>query len=268
LYAKILGVTAPWKVVDVELREEEEEVEVFLEHGGKSLACPECGSSCPRYDHRRRSFRHLDTCQLKTMLTAEVPRVECDEHGVRQIAIPWAEPGSRFTAVFEAVAIDWLQEASIKAVARRLRCSWDELDGIKARAVARGLARRKQETLEHISVDETSFQKRHEYVTVVTDSGRDARVIHVADGRGQEALDDFFWSTELENVVSLKSVSMDMHAPFIAAVRDHVPEPDDKICFDRFHIAKHLGGCQESCRLKMVTLLWTPRFELCHRAWG
>lgn len=78
------------------------------------------------------------------------------------MAVPWAERGSRFTALFEALVIDWLKEASLSAVARQLHLSWDEVDGIQGRAVARGLKRRKLDAPKRIGVDETSFQKRHE----------------------------------------------------------------------------------------------------------
>jgi transposase len=44
--------------------------------------------------------------QYGTYLIAEAPRVECAEHGVRQVAVPWSDPGSRFTALFEALVID------------------------------------------------------------------------------------------------------------------------------------------------------------------
>jgi len=248
LYAQILGVVAPWRVTDVELRQDE--VEVFIEHSGKDLRCPECDVVCGRHDRRRRSWRHLDTCQLRTILTAQIPRVRCPEHGVRQVAVPWAEPGSRFTALFECLAIDWLGEASILAVARRLRCSWDEMAGIQQRAVARGLARRHQgEPIEHLGVDETSFQKRHEYVTVVTDAGNEeGRVLYVADGRGQESLDGFFWEMTWEEVEQVKSISMDMWEAYIRAARDHLPQADEKICFDRFHVASHLNTAVNDVR--------------------
>ena len=64
------------------------------------------------------------------------------EHGVRVVKLPWAEPSSRFTALFEALAIEWLKAASQKAVAGLLRLSWDEIHGIMERAVKRGLERR------------------------------------------------------------------------------------------------------------------------------
>lgn len=103
---------------------------------GVGTTCPECGETCGRYDTRTRTWRHLDTMQYRTLLTADVPRVKCSEHGVKQVKVPWAEPGSRFTAMFEALVIDWLHEASTSAVARMLGMSWDEVDGVMSRAVA------------------------------------------------------------------------------------------------------------------------------------
>jgi transposase len=105
--------------------------------------------------------------QYGTFVIAEIPRVQCEKPGIRQVAVAWSDPGSRFTAVFEALVIDWLREANVLAIARRLRLSWDQVAGIQKRAVVRGLARRESKPPTRIGVDETSFQKRHEYVTVV-----------------------------------------------------------------------------------------------------
>lgn len=99
LYSKLLGIEAPWKVRDVDVRLEAGEVEVFIEHTGSKLTCPTCGAKCAGYDTRARTWRHLDTMQFRTLLTADVPRVACDEHGVKQVHVPWSEPGSRFTAL-------------------------------------------------------------------------------------------------------------------------------------------------------------------------
>lgn len=247
LYSKLLGIEAPWKVRDVDVRLEDGEVEVFIEHTGTKLACPTCGSKCSGYDTRTRTWRHLDTMQFRTLLTADVPRVECSEHGVKQVDAPWSEPGSRFTALLETVVIDWLKEASTTAVARMMKMSWDEVDGVMQRAVARGRARRTSEPLHVIGIDETSFQKRHEYVTVVYDVER-TRVIEVMDGRSQEALENFYWDTPYEHLTTIQAVSMDMWAPYIAATREHVPGADDKIAFDRFHVAKHLGDAVNHVR--------------------
>jgi len=249
LYAAILGIRLPWQVASVELLESTEEVRVRIEaRPGTRFDCPRCGSRpCPGYDTRRRRWRHLDTCQFKTILEADVPRIECAEHGVVQVDVPWAEPGSGFTALMDALVIEWLKEASIQAVARRMRLSWSQVDGIMQRAVRRGLARRGPVAPKRIGVDETSFQKRHEYVTVVNDLDH-GRVVWVADGRGQSALDGFYEGLTPRGRESIEAVAMDMWMPYICSTAIHVPQAEEKIAFDRFHVVKHLTDAVDQVR--------------------
>jgi len=169
LYSKILGLTDPWLVEGVDLDMAASQVVVRIgRRNDAPLVCPECGRACPGYDRQPRRWRHLDTCQFETILAADVPRCSCPEHGVKQVRVPWAEPGSRFTALFERLAIDWMKEAGRSATARQLGLSWSEADGIMQRAVDRGLARRPATTTSVLGVDEKSFQGR-EFVTVVCD---------------------------------------------------------------------------------------------------
>ncbi len=161
--------------------------------------------------------------------------------------MPWAEERSRFTAMFESLAIDWLREANISAVSRRMGLSWDELDGIQQRAVRRGLARREDQEIRHLGVDETSFQRRHEYVTVVNDL-QSGKVLYVGDGRGQEALEAFYESLSPEQLAAIKAVAMDMWKPYIQATKNRVEGWETKICFDRFHVAKYLGNAVNDVR--------------------
>ena len=137
LYRRILGIEAPWFVDSVELKLEVGEIHVFLRHDEMiDWPCPECGAACKLYDHQpERRWRHLDTCQYQTILHAEAPRSNCGNHGVKAVRLPWAEPSSRFTALFEALAIEWLNAASQKAVAGLLKLTWDEVHGILERAV-------------------------------------------------------------------------------------------------------------------------------------
>lgn len=101
LYAQILGIKSPWQVTGVDLKVPEGEVTVHVEQEeGVRSCCPTCGKESPGYDSRTRRWRHLDTCQYKTILVADVPRVKCEEHGVVTVSVPWAEPGSGFTAMF------------------------------------------------------------------------------------------------------------------------------------------------------------------------
>lgn len=247
LYRQILGIEPPWSVEDVQLSTENREVTVQLANAERQLPCPKCGKPCRRHDALSRRWRHLDTCQFATILVAEVPRISCEEHGVLQVRVPWAEPGSRFTALFEALVIDWLRAASLSAVAELCGLSWKAVDGIQRRAVVRGLARRTAQLPQRLGVDETSFQKRHQYVTVVLDQGTDT-VVHVAQGRNRAALDEFFASfTEAERG-AVEAVAMDMCEPYIRSVEQHIPGAQEKIAFDRFHVAQHLSRAVDQVR--------------------
>jgi transposase len=248
LYAQILGLKAPWQVAAVSVDSVAGEVTVRVgAAAGTVWNCPKCGKPAPGYDHRTRRWRHLDTCQFKTILEADVPRLQCAEHGVLTIDVPWAEPGSGFTSLFEALVIDWLKEASIKAVATQLRLSWNAIDGVMTRAVKRGLARRDAIAPRYLSVDETSFQKRHEYVTVVTDQ-EGGRVLYVADDRKTESLEGFYESLSEAQKEAVEGIAMDMWPAYINTTKKHIPGAAEKIAFDKFHVAKYLGEAVDKVR--------------------
>jgi transposase len=249
LYEQILGIPSPWFVERVELKLEVGEVHVYLEHSQQAVwHCAECGRACPLYDHTPyRIWRHLDTCQYRTLLYADPPRTNCPEHGVRAVRLPWAEPHSRFTLLFERLAIDWLRAASQTAVAARLGLSWDEVHTLMERAVARGLKRREAEAIPRIGVDEKAFCKGHRYATLVTDLDRSC-VLYVAEDRQQSSLDGFWKTLTAEQLAGIEGVAMDMCAAYEASVRAHVPQAEEKIVYDKFHVAKQLGEAVDQVR--------------------
>src|ERR1700761_648160 len=249
LYAQILGIGEPWRVDSVELKLHEGEVHVRLKHDeGLPWPCPACGKPCALYDHQpERRWRHLDTCQYRTILHAEPPRTNCPEHGARNVKLPWAEPSSRFTAMFERLAIDWMKAASQKAVGDQLHLSWDEVHAIQERAVARGLARRKAEPIRHLGVDEKSFTRGHRYFTLVNDLDQ-PRVLYVAEERTEASMDGFWSGLTEEQIHAVEAVAMDMWDPYINSTLNHLPEARKKIVFDKFHIAKHLAEAVDLVR--------------------
>jgi len=248
LYSRLLGLSSPWGVEKVELKLTEGEVHVWVALPPKELwVCPDCLERAPIHDHRERVWRHLDTFQYRTLIHARVPRLDCPKHGVKQIRVPWAEEGSRFTALFEALAIGWLLQAPIAAVAERMGLSWDEAAGIQARAVRRGLARRTLEAPRYLGVDETSFQKRHEYVSIVSNL-EGSRVLYVADDRTQESLDRFWEALPPDHLASIEAIAMDMWEPYIRSTEDHLPDAHRKIVFDKYHVAQHLNEAVDKVR--------------------
>ncbi len=144
LYRHLLGINEPWKVERVDLDMTRGQVDVYVEHAkGVRFACPKCGQEHAVYDHSaERTWRHLDSCQFMTYLHASPPRVSCPEHGVLQARLPWADEGSRFTHLFEALAVNVLRAANIERAAGLLRISWDQAWNLTERAVLRGRAAR------------------------------------------------------------------------------------------------------------------------------
>ena len=249
LYRQLLGLEAPWTVSRVELDVKKHRVDVFAEHSKpKSWPCPECGARCGLHDHdEERTWRHLDSCQFETYLHARLPRVNCTEHGVRQVRVPWAEARSRFTALFERFAIEVMLETSIAGAAKILGLSWDEAHHVMERAVARGLARRAHQVPRLMGIDEKSLAKGHRYATIVCDLEA-GHVINLAEGRTKSALLECLGKFSIDDLSAVEAVAMDMSGPYFHQIRAIVDDADAKIVFDRFHIVAHMNEAVDKVR--------------------
>lgn len=242
LYRYLLGLNTPWTVERVDLDMAKQHVEVYVDHPeGTRFACPQCGTECAVYDHlAERTWRHLDSCQFLTYLHAKPPRITCPEHGIRQASLPWAEEGSRFTHMFEVLAIDMLHAANVKHAAALLRISWHQAWHLMERAVWRGQAVKESEIPKKMGVDEKAIAKGHHYMTLVCNLEA-ATVEYVGEGRTEASLANYFAVFTPVQRASIEAISMDMWPAYIGACRAHVPQADDKMVFDRFHIMQHVG---------------------------
>jgi len=249
LYTFVLGIESPWRVskVDGDFVAEQVTVSLALRSNAR-LICPICQKRASRYDKKPKRWRHLDTGIVPTYIEAEIPRVNCQKHGVNLIRVPWSEPRSRYTAEFEAAVIDWLHDSSISAIASHMRMSWNAVAGIQQRAVVRGLLRReKNEPAERLGIDETSFKKGHDYITVIHD-GDTGAVVYVCEDRKKENVAQYFESLNEKERESIKSISMDMWPAYINATLEAIPDARYKIAFDKFHVAKYLGDAVDKVR--------------------
>lgn len=249
LYRHLLGLVAPWEVDRVELSVADGRVDVWVRHPDRTrFACPDCDTPLPVYDHSaERAWRHLDSCAFLTFLHASAPRVRCAEHGVRQVRLPWAEPHSRFTVLFERLAIDVLGACDVASAAGLLSLSWDEAWHLMGRAVARGLAAKPLAVPAHVGVDEKAAGKGQDYLTVVSDL--DAGTVQfIADERRQASLDGYFDRFTSEQLAQIQAVAMDMWEPFANSVRAHLPDAEDKIVFDRYHLMGYLTKAVDTVR--------------------
>jgi transposase len=240
LYQHLLGLTAPWTVSEVKLDMQSQEIHVKLEHPrGTKFGCPDCQKQLPCYDHgEERQWRHLDSCQFKTILKARVPRVDCPEHGVKSAAVPWAEPHSRFTMLFERFAIEVLQMTqTVKGAMSILRLQWDATWHIIERAVARGKARKEPSLLPRIGIDEKAFSKGQSYVTIVYNLD-ESTVEAIQEGHDVEAAKACLSQLNEQQIQSVQAIAMDMSSAYVKAAKEVIPFAETKIVHDRFHIMK------------------------------
>lgn len=246
-YRALLGLDENWIVDDVDLDLDGQQVVIRLSHAGGKLVCPECGDTCSRADTApERTWRHLDTMQFRTEIKAAVPRSRCAKCGVKTIKVPWAGKHSRFTLMFEAMAIRVLQAcANVSRAAGLLGLSWDAVHAIIERAVSRGLERRSLEGIHHVGMDEKSFGRGHDYVSVMTDLDN-SRVLEVAEERTIAAADRL-WETLTETQRSkVTSVSMDMWQAFMTSAAKNAPNAE--VVHDKFHISKYLNEAVDKVR--------------------
>jgi transposase len=222
------------RIVDVHF--EDDELRVDVEPTTRRAMCSGCGRRVDSlYDARERSWRHLDLAGTKTVLQYRIRRVDCPRCGVTVEMVPWAEAGSWFTHDFEQTAAYLAQHAAKSVVVEMMRVAWTTVGAIIQRVVDRLGPQDRLDGLADIGVDELSYRKHHEYVTVVIDHRRQ-RIVWAAKGKSSETLRGFFQALGPERSAKLETVSIDMSAAYIRAVTDAAPHA--RIVFDKFHVQR------------------------------
>lgn len=247
-YAELLDLDANWSVTDVTVNKSTTQVDVYLEYTGKTGICPECGCECKLHDRAgERQWRHRDVMQFCTVIHAAVPRCRCLEHKVRTLRIPWARPNSGFTLLFEVFAIKILKTSrSIKDACSILDLNWQQAHRIMADAVERGMKNREIKEIPWIGLDEKSFLKGHDYISLLTDI-EGSRVLDVVRDSTMEAAERLINKALNEPQREMVcGVAMDMSGSFAGAVKKTLVNAD--IVHDKFHIVAHLSDAVDSVR--------------------
>lgn len=248
LYFHLLGLVKPWTVGTVELSVPNRRVDVAVEHPvGLLWRCPQCTFEGSLYDHSdERTWRHLDSCQFLTYLRARIPRIKCKAHGVLQVSVPWAEPHSRFTLLFERLAVEILLQSTVQGAAQILGLSWFEVMHLMERAVARGQKKESAAQLpKTIGIDEKYTPCG--VLTLVNDLDT-PRVAKVLVGVKKEPLKEYLGSFPEPQRESVRAVALDMCDTFYAAIAEVIPESWNKIVYDRFHVMQHVSKAVEKVR--------------------
>ena len=172
---------------------------------------------------------------MKLYLRYNTRRVDCIRCGVTVEHLPWAEVGSWFTRPFENQVGYLAQRSDKTTVSKLMRIAWTTVGDLIQRVVVRHQPADVLDGLTHIGVDELSYRKHHEYVTIVVDHTR-GKVVWAHRGKNAETLKLFFAALGPERVAKLVAVSIDMSGAYIKAVTEAAPNA--QIVFDRFHVQR------------------------------
>lgn len=208
-------------------------VEVALRR--RRLVCPECGyAASARRDTRpvASSWRHLDVGRWRVEIRARLRRIACPEHGARVEGVPFARAGSRFTRDFEDLVAYLATKTDKTAITRLARIDWDTVGRICERVVADGLDPHRLDGLVKIGVDEVSWKRQHNYLTLVTDHHR-GKIIWGTEGKDTAALDRFFADLGEHRGKALEAISLDMGAAYANSAAKHAKQATR--CIDPFH---------------------------------
>jgi transposase len=216
----------------------------------RAAYCGGCGRPARRVrDRRIRTWRHLDFAGLEVQLRYAIRRVDCPHCGTVTELVPWAEPDSGFTRPFEEFIAYLAQRTDKTTIVAMTGIAWRTVGRIVERVVARHTGGDRLEGLRSIGIDELSYRRHHRYVTIVTDHERSA-VVWVGEGKSADTLRKFFAELGPERAARLLSVTIDLSAAYIEAVREAAPQAI--LVFDRFHVQRLAHDALDAVRREQV----------------
>jgi transposase len=253
LFQAALGLSEPWQVTGVEFDAASKRLDLRVDFPkGATFCCPECDrDGLKARDTEEKTWRHLDFFQHQAYLTARVPRVECPEHKVRLVALPWARPRSGFTLLFEALVMAMVREMPVAAIAGLVGEYDKRIWRVVHHYVDAAVEAQDLKGVERVGIDETSSRRGHEYVSVFADLD-ERRGVFVVEGRDHETVSAFSLFLEMHggDPGQVREVSQDMSEAFLKGTLTYLPKAE--ITFDRYHIKSHLSKAIDEVRREEV----------------
>ena len=252
LFAVALNLPSPWRISQVEFKPSKEsslELHIYIafQRGGR-FPCPQepCGKSFPAYDTAPRTWRHLNFFQYKTCIHADLPRIQCEKHGVKTVQVPWAREGSGFTLLFESRIVELSKHLPVAVIARMVEEHDTRLWRFIRHYVEKAGEVEDYAGVANIGIDETG-KKGHKYITVVTDLAQ-RKVIFVTEGKDSTTVRRFAADFEAHSgkCEKVHLVTCDMSLGFRKGIRETFE--NSKTVIDKFHAIKHANEAVDKVR--------------------
>jgi transposase len=228
---------------------------------GRLPRCGCCGRAVRRTKGRLRprEWRDLMIRHRPLVIVYAPRRVVCPACGVRVEQVPWAERWSRITRSLSRAVATLARKTDLSTVAEHFVVNWKTVASVIRRAVAWGLKRRRRRPLRVLGLDEVSRKKGHRYLTLVYDLER-GDLVWAGKDRTTETVAAFFDTLGRRRSARIQAVCMDMWRPYRRVILDRAPQAI--ICFDRFHVVRHLNAAVDETRRMLMRKLSGPTKSL------
>ena len=219
------------------------------------------------YQTRERTVKHLFMRQYETYLHIRMPIIKTST-GTSVIECPLMRKWSGFSYLFEALVVDLAKNLAVSQIGKQLKIHQKSVMNIVTHYVKYSKENADYSEVTHLWVDETSFKKKHDYITVWVNINT-GRIIEIADGKWadtlgviKKTLERKWWEGE-----RITDISIDMSKSFIAWAKKYFPNAS--VTFDRFHVMKLMGEVMDKVRrseaVRFKLLKWTRYLRLYDR---
>lgn len=211
--------------------------------------CSECGAKLGRiHEWDKRVLQDLPMGSHYIWMGCQYRKAYCPEcRRVRVENLEFFDPYRRQTRRLEKYVVDLCRAGlTVAQVADRFGMGWETVKQIEKRSLEAEYGQTDYTGLKILAVDEISVKKRHHYLTVVLDY-ETGRVVWTGPDRTQAALAGFFAGMTPEQRDQIQAVALDMHEPYLQAVKQAVPQA--KIVFDLYHVVASFNRVIDQVRL-------------------
>ncbi len=215
------------------------ELVVGVESSVRRPRCPDCGSGCSKtHDVRVKKVRDLEASGRAVTLLWRRRRMACGSCGRRFLEDCPAFEGPVTARLARRLVADAMA-MPIRAVARRHRVGWHQVNELVKAWSALVAERRRSRRCRVLLADETSIRKRHRYVTVVVNADT-GRTLAMVPHRSTAALSGFFAQRGHKWCKQVKVVVTDGSPAYRSAIDARLGHA--KHVLDRFHVIRWLSA--------------------------
>ena len=230
----------------------------------KNHRCPNCYSSTIKKSYlRTRYIQGVPYGLKKVYFEVAIHRYYC--YKCKSVSIenlpflPHAK--ARITKSLARTLMELRPHMSISAISKYFNVDWHIIKNCEKSVLKKKYKHIKLKNVKVIGLDEiyiSGKKNSEQYITVVRDLESGA-VLHVGEGKGQDALKKFSHKLK-SSKSSINAIAMDMSKAYVSWAKDNLPDAD--IVFDHFHVIKLMNNKIDQVRRRTYKKLDDTQKEL------